>query len=487
MVIAYYANHSYKLIDEVSETVRLAEGMGTSFVLQPQPIRRAIETLKMFHSFCRASNVQHIVAVGTSAVRVAANQAAFLQALKQETGLDLRVLSEEQEGYYGYLGVINAICMNNGYVIDIGGGSTEVTEVYGRTFSRSYSQQVGIVRLTERYITSDPISKRDFQALEDGVEEAFADLDWIKASIGYRLIGVGGTMRNLARIDQKRQRHPLDRLHGYVLSKSMLETTIGVLRKSTLEERQAIRGLNRERADVILAGAVILHHLMTKGGFEELTVSGEGLREGLFYEHFLADQETPVLEDVRQFSIQNLAHLYTYEETHSLKVQELSLSLFDQTRSLHGYGAWERELLGYAALLHDIGVTVGYYDHHKHSAYLVFNSSLRGFNHREIAILAMLVRLHRKGMVDTRDFRAIMADDDQERVLRLGSLLRIAEYLERSKSQVVRDVQVQIADDGGVQVQVLADGDATVEIWDANRRANLFRTAFGRSIAIVAL
>jgi exopolyphosphatase/guanosine-5'-triphosphate,3'-diphosphate pyrophosphatase len=207
----------------------------------------------------------------------------------------------------------------------------------------------------------------------------------------------------------------------------------------------------------------------------------------LFYEHFLADQETPVLEDVRQFSIQNLAHLYTYEETHSLKVQELSLSLFDQTRSLHGYGAWERELLGYAALLHDIGVTVGYYDHHKHSAYLVFNSSLRGFNHREIAILAMLVRLHRKGMVDTRDFRAIMADDDQERVLRLGSLLRIAEYLERSKSQVVRDVQVQIADDGGVQVQVLADGDATVEIWDANRRANLFRTAFGRSIAIVAL
>jgi exopolyphosphatase/guanosine-5'-triphosphate,3'-diphosphate pyrophosphatase len=226
---------------------------------------------------------------------------------------------------------------------------------------------------------------------------------------------------------------------------------------------------------------------MNKGGFEELTVSGEGLREGLFYEHFLAQQTPPILDHVRRFSINNLAYLYDYEEIHARKVQELSFALFDQLRLLHGYGAWERELLGYAALLHDIGVAVGYYDHHKHSAYLVFNSSLRGFTHREIVLLALLVRLHRKGTVNTNEFRAILADDDEERVLRLGALLRIAEYLERSKSQVVDDVQVQVGENGTVLVQVIANGDATVEIWDANRRANLFRTAFGYPIDIVAL
>jgi exopolyphosphatase/guanosine-5'-triphosphate,3'-diphosphate pyrophosphatase len=484
MVMAYEPQRWYKLVDEVSETVRLAEGMKDDALLQPQPMRRSIEALRMFQAFCRGSGVEHVVAVGTSAVRGAANQEEFLEQLRAETGLELRVLSEEQEGYYGYLGVINSLPMTNGYVVDIGGGSTEVTEVYRRNFSRTFSQQVGIVRFTERYINSDPISKKDFRALEEGVASAFAELDWIKAVPGYIMIGLGGTVRNLARIAQKRENHPIGRIHGYILTTNMLDTIIRILKRSDQSEREAIRGLNRERADVILAGAVILRHLMQKGDFQQIQVSGEGLREGLFYEHFLGDNDPPVFANVREFSVRNLTRIYNYEEAHTRKVQEICLHLFDQLRPMHGYGAWERELLSYAALLHDIGVTVGYYDHHKHSAYLVLHSSLHGFTHREIALLALLVRLHRKGSVDTREFRSILAEDDEERAARLGALLRIAEYLERSKSQVVEDVHVQMEADG-VKIQVEANGDATVELWDANRRANLFMSSFGCAVEIV--
>jgi exopolyphosphatase / guanosine-5'-triphosphate,3'-diphosphate pyrophosphatase len=484
VVMACTPRQSFKLVDEVRETVRLAEGVGEDGRLQPEPMRRAVEALRMFHSFCRATEVNHIIAVGTSAIREATNQHEFLDMLREQTGLNLRVLSGEEEAYYGYMGVVNSIAMTDGFVIDIGGGSTEVTEIYGRTFSRAVSRQSGIVRFSERYITSDPISKQDFRTLKKAAAGVFADLDWLNAAPGFVLVGIGGTIRNLARIDQKRRRHPLGRVHGYVITGKAIDTIVNLLRRCNHDERENIAGLNRDRADVILAGAVIVQQLMQQGNFTELVVGGSGLREGLFYEHFLEVQTPPFFADVRAFSVQNLAHVCNYEAAHASRVRHLSLSLFDQTRSLHGYGAWERELLGYAATLHDIGVLIGYYDHHKHSAYLVLNATLNGFSHREIALLAILVRAHRKGSIDTRDYRTILADDDHERAGRLGALLRIAEYLERSKSQVVQDVNVHINGER-VTIQVQSSGDAAVEIWDANRRASLFQNAFACDVAIV--
>lgn len=484
IVMAYQPHLSFKLIDEVSETVRLAEGVGDDRMLQPESMHRAIESLKMFHSFCKASGVQQIVPVATSALREAANQAEFLHLLQQETDLQLRILSGEEEAYYGYLGAVNSLPFTDGVIIDIGGGSTEVTAVRGRAFSTASSQQAGIVRFTEHYVHSDPISKKDFRALERGAADIFEDLDWVKTGAGPMLIGLGGTVRNLARIDQKRRNYPLDRMHGYVFTHQALEEIVDLLRHSDIREREAIPGLNRDRADVILAGAVILYQLMQQGDFAELMVSGQGLREGLFFEHFLAGQEPPLFTDIRRFSVQNLAYLSNYETLHVAKVRDLSLALFDQLQPLHGYSLWERELLDYAATLHDIGVQVGYYDHHKHSAYLVFNSGLLGFTHREIILIALIARNHRKGFADASDFKVILADDDEERLARLSSLLRIAEYLERSKSQVIHDLHVELGTDM-ITIRVHAMGDATVEVWDANRRTTLFKKAFGKDIEIV--
>jgi exopolyphosphatase/guanosine-5'-triphosphate,3'-diphosphate pyrophosphatase len=224
--------------------------------------------------------------------------------------------------------------------------------------------------------------------------------------------------------------------------------------------------------------------MMQQGNFDAIHISGQGLRDGLFYEHFLRHQETPLFENVREFSIHNLARLYNYEPTHVAKVRELSLSLFDKLQPLHSYGAWERELLGYAALLHDIGIQVGYYDHHKHSAYLLANTTLPGFSHREIAILTVLVRSHRKGDVKTGEYSAVLHEDDTERLARLGGILRMAEDLERSKSQVVRDVDIEFEDDT-IRLRLLSNQDTTIEIWNANRRNSLLQKAFGRTVDIV--
>jgi exopolyphosphatase/guanosine-5'-triphosphate,3'-diphosphate pyrophosphatase len=259
---------------------------------------------------------------------------------------------------------------------------------------------------------------------------------------------------------------------------------IDMLRGMSLHQREDVPGLNRDRADLIVAGAVILHTVMKRGKFSQITVSGQGVREGLFYERFLVGENPPLFADLRGFSVQNMARTYNYEAIHAAKVRELSLSLFDQLTPLHGYGAWERELLGYAATLHDIGLAVGYYDHHRHGAYLIQNTALQGFSHREIAMISLMVRYHRKGDVDTAELRALLEDDDTQRIARLAALLRLSEFLERRKSQIIQSLKVEI----GADVRVLArtSGDADIEIWDANRSTGLFRKSYGREMEIMA-
>lgn len=483
VVIGYTPHHSFKLLDEVRETVRLAEGIGEDGQLRPAPMERGVVAMKMFHSFCKSTGVARIVPVATSAVRDATNQAEFLARVARKSGLKLRVLSTEEEAYYGYLGAVNALSLSDAFLVDIGGGSAEVTAIRGRGFIRSLSQPAGVLRFSERYVRSDPISSRDFKALQEAAAASFAHVEWLHDTSSTTLAGIGGTIRTLAEVDQKTSGYPLDRVHGYSFSRTRLNDMIDMFRNMSLRQREEVPGLSRDRADLILAGAVILQQLMEIGRFDEITVSGQGLREGLFYEHFLVGENPPLFSDMRGFSVQNLARIYNYEAIHSAKVRDLSLSLFDQLRPLHGYGEWERELLSHAAILHDIGVAVGYYDHHKHGAYLVINSALQGFSHREIVMLALLVRYHRKGDVSVETYQAILRPSDTERVARLAALLRMAEYLERSKSQVVQGLVVELGDPIRVVTRVV--GDATVEIWDANRRAGLFQKAFGKAIEIV--
>lgn len=483
IVMGYRPHHSFRLLDEVRERVRLAEGIGEDKALQSAPMQRGIEAMKLFRSFCDATGVKHIVPVATSAVREASNQSEFLLQVKKEAGLEMRVLSAEEEAYYGYLGTANGLTLSDAFLIDIGGGSTQVTMIRGRGFVRAFSQPIGALRATDRYVHSDPISKKDFKVLEQAVAETFTDLDWLGSNNGTIMVGIGGTIRTLAEMDRKAHNYPFERVHGYILRRERLELIVEQLRGLTLREREHLPGLGRDRADIILSGAVILLQLMRQSNFESITVSGQGIREGLFYEHFLEGETPPLFPEIRKFSTQNLARLYDYEPIHVAKVRDLSLSLFDQLRELHGYGEWERELLTHAAILHDIGVAVGYYDHHKHGAYLVLNSSLHGFTHREIIILATLVRYHRKGDVKIDEYQDVLVSDDEERIARLAALLRLAEHLERRKSQVIQRLDVEIGD--SVRVLTQRSEDATVEIWDANRRAGFFKKAYGKDIEVV--
>jgi exopolyphosphatase / guanosine-5'-triphosphate,3'-diphosphate pyrophosphatase len=482
IVLAYQPHYAFKLVDEIKATVRLIEGAADSNVLQPAAVDRAVEALRMFGALAAASDVPQVIGIATSAVRDAINQADVLHRISQETGLDFRVVSGEEEAYYGYLGVLNSLPIRDGFIVDIGGGSAQVTLVRGRGFVRAVSLPVGAVRTTERFFRADPPSKSEWRALEDHLDKQFKQLDWFKLAPSMELVGLGGTIRNLANVDQKLQRYPLDLLHAYELTQEQLESLCDELRQRTIKERADLPGLNDERADVILAGALVLRQMMRHSGAQSLHVSGQGLREGVFYEQFLPGLTPPIIPNLRSFAVDNLARAYNYQHIHVAKVRELTLQMFDQLQPLHGYGPWERELLHAAAVLHDIGVDVNYYDHHKHSTYIILNSAMPGYSHRELTLIALLARFHRKGSVDTRDYKGVLEADDESRVAKLAALLRIAEYLERSKSQVVSSVRCKI--DGDVTITCDTVGDASIEIWEANRHTALFRKAYGVNVVI---
>jgi len=485
VVYAYETGVTYKLIDQVRQHVRLAEGLNEGMLLQPAPIERAIETLNLFRSLCEASDVSQVIAVATSAVRDARNQADFLRQVKRRTRLDLRVLTGDEEAYYGYLGVTNTLNVRAGMLFDLGGGSIEITRVAARKPAHSVSLPLGVVRMKERFMPNVPTGRKQAAALRETVAEQFALQGWVAADQGAgSLIGMGGTARALAKLDQEACKYPLERLHGYIVTTDSLDRLIEQM--SGLDERRlmAMPGMHEDRVDVILPGAMVVRELMRAAGYDRFTVSGAGLREGMFFTQFLSGARSPLIRDVRAFSIENTARQYGSWNAHSQHVRKLALQMFDQLHPLHGYGAWEREMLGAAALLHDIGYAISFFDHDEHSQYLILNSDLSAYTHRELALLGLMARYHRKGGIDCEPNCALLEPDDLQRVTVMAAMLRLAEYLERGRRQSVRALTCNV---GAAEIVIAARirGDAAIELWEAGRNTNLLEAAFGRVVRIV--
>lgn len=478
LVVAQYTpGESFKITYEFSRRVRLAEGLAAGGRLQPNAIARAIETLQMFQAYCAANGVQRLAPVATAATRDAANQAEFLRQVQQTTGLKLRVLTGEQEAYYGALGVINGSGLRDGLVMDVGGGSAQVSVVRGGKFQSGQTTPLGAVRLTEEFFPNARATMDQVKALARHLDQTFARLEWMKRS-GGRFVGLGGGIRTLARIDRDQREYPLRLLNGYELELENIEALIERLRALPVNERaRRIPGLPSDRADVMLAGAMVVAAALRRVGTDRLTVSDHGLREGLLYEAFLKRQAPPVIPNLRTFSVLNLARIYGYFSQHEEQVAQLAVSLFDQLKRRHGFGVAEREYLWAAATLNDIGTAVNYQDHHKHSAYLILSAGLPGYSHRETVLIALLCLYHRKGKADVDAYRAVLAKGDGERIRKLGALLRLAEALDSSRTQDVAEVKVRAF---GQQVRLTVAGrrDVRWEAGEAQRNALLFQDAF---------
>ena len=479
----------WRRTDEIHEAVRVGEGLDAAGELQPGPMERALETIELFAHFCRATGIDDVRPVATSAIRDATNQRDFLESARGRSGLTVEVLSPEDEARYGYLAAVNSTTLADGVALDLGGGSMQLSHVKARQATDMRSWPLGAVRMTERFLPGDTTKRKQLKALRAHLADALATAGWLPdaGADGGRLAGIGGTVRNLAAAAELAADLPSFGVQGFLLTRKALDGLVDDFAEMTPAERGAVPGIKPERGDLILAGAVTIQSVMELGDFDALEVTEAGLREGVFYSTLLEGRDPPLFEDVRRDSVLNLAATYSTDFAHAEHVARLALGMWDALgeAGAHPCDPRERELLWAASMLHDIGTAVDYDDHHKHSRYLILNAGLPGYTTRETALIGQVARYHRKGSPSLGVAGPLARDGDEAALVRCSALVRVGEQLERSRDQSVHDAHVGV-DDGHVELRLDAEDDVTIACWAAQRQSELFERAFGRELNVSA-
>ena len=413
---------SYRLIYQEKESVRLSENMWGTHELTEEAMERSLRALKGFVHMADAMEVDTIKAVATAAVRLAKNGDAFIKSVKERTGLDLEHIAGEEEARLGFLGVINTIGLKDFIIFDLGGASTEITLVRNRHITKSVSLPIGALTLTGTYQKGDEYTPKELDKLTKVVKKTIKEHTWLR-NVKLPLLGIGGTARNIAKMDQRKLSYPITKLHNYEIPHHRFHEILEEVKGKSLEERKKISGLSSERADIIIAGLTIVEELFNYVNTKTLVVGGCGLREGLFYdyygEHYLGGNS--IIDDILVHSAENvLLGMTKHELVHAKYITDLAIKLYDELEPLHRADKNTRRCLIAASLLHDI-VEQAF------SAFLVMNS--HGLTPKEY-----------------KNFLYGKLLDQEQRLLgqKISIILALAEALDESHEQFIRHLSVNL-------------------------------------------
>lgn len=493
LIVQVRPDLSFEVIDREKAMVRLGAGGLSGRRLTQRSMHAALEALRRFRRLVDAHQVDEVLAAATSATREALNGSEFLAQVTRATGFRPRMISGEQEARFIHQAAVHGVHVGRGRaaVIDIGGGSMEVTLGTGSAVQLARSFKLGVIRMTERFVRTDPLQPRDEARLEEAVRATAADYCGQVADAGFdRVIGTSGTILSLGTMAAALDRGQAPReLRNLTVTARQIRRLRKELTASSLEERLALPGMDARRSDLIVAGAVVLDTTLRLLGATELTLCDLALREGLLLDYIRRHRreiaQADAIPDVRRRSTVELAERCGYQADHAAHVARLALALFDQTRTIHELTDREREWLEYAALLHDIGVHISYARHHKHSHYLITNGDLRGFHPDEIGVMALVARYHRRGTPKrTHEEWAALDAPHRKAVRVLAAILRLAESLDRSHAQVVTGLTLSRAGKGHT-LTCQSSGDAELEIWAAQRHSAPFARLLGGPVSIV--
>lgn len=444
-------NGSYRLIYQEKESIRLSEGMWETNYLTEAAMKRAINALQVFSHMAEIMKTTHVYAVATAAVRFSRNGKAFIKRVYEETGITLTCISGEEEARLGFLGVINTIGLDNFVLFDLGGASTEVSLVENRQVVRSVSLPMGALTLTGMFQHGTELTTKEYDIMIAHIQMLLEDEPWLK-QIGWPLVGIGGTARNMAKIDQRSHEYPIAKLHNYELKYSRIVEILELVTSKSLAQRRKIPGLSQERADIIVAGAALIQQLSKYVGAKSMYIGGSGLREGLFYDYYGKHymNTSGVIDDILMHSAENvLLSMPQNDLDHVKYTANLADTIFEQWQSLHGCNERIRKLLMVAALLHDMGKQINYYSHARHSAYMLVNSNLYGISHVEQAICAFIVMNshgYTNKLYKTSEYAKLLGSGHKTIIAKMSLILSVAEAIDESHEQLAVSVSSVITD-----------------------------------------
>lgn len=491
---------AFTIIDREKETVRLGN-FAADGNLSQGAMERCIAALKRCRAIAHSFNAEDIIAVATSAVREARNGQAFLERVEHEVDLSINLIAGTEEARRIYLGVLSGMEFHHRphAIIDIGGGSTELILGTGEPHRFLSSTKVGAVRLTAALVKTNPISDEEFGYLRAHIrgrmELPVGDLKrHLKPDETPRLVGTSGTAECLAAlVAQERLGFVPDPLNGFQMSRQELDGWVERLRQMTFKERLALPEMSARRAEIIVAGAVILQETMDLLGSSSLTICERALREGVVVDwmltHGLIENRMQFQSSIRERSVRATAQKYQVPEDRSDRITRFALDLFDATKGkLHHWDTPERELLWAAAVLHNCGHFISHSSHHKHSYYLIRHGELLGYTETELEVIANISRYHRKSIPKKKHetFQSLTTKHHRQMVIELSAMLRIAVALDRRGIGAIKDVTYQY--DEATKTLKLAvkpsyfQDDCSSELWNLEDKKVWFAELFNVTV-----
>jgi exopolyphosphatase/guanosine-5'-triphosphate,3'-diphosphate pyrophosphatase len=449
--------------------------------------------LRRYRRLIATHKVDEILAVATSAVREARNGEEYLRRVRAETGIRPRLISGAEEAELIWLAALHSIHLQDqrALVIDIGGGSLELA-LGGSRLERVASEKLGSLRLSERFVGSDPLSARDEARLVAHVQAALGPhLSELREAGFDCAVGTSGTILALGALAAEMETGRLpEQLHHVSVRADTLRALRRRLVGLDLRARQRLPGVDQRRADMLVAGAIVLDHVLSGVGASRLTLCEWALREGLLLQYIHGNRrslaQAAAYPDVRRRSVMDLVERCRVNAKHAGHVARLALLLFDATRKRHRLDASGRALLEYAALMHGAGRLISHEDADQHTYYLVTHGDLRGFTPPEIEVMACVARHHRRGRPRRKDAGyGSLRRRERRRVRVLAGLLRLADALDRTHRQVVSGLAA-VDRPGLLRLRIEARGEAEIELWGAQRRVGLLERALDVALRVEA-
>lgn len=475
---------AYRVIDDEKETTRLGTGLQSTGALQEEPMQHSAEALRAFLAIGRNLNVDQVRAVATAAVRSASNGPAFVERLRNELDLDVEVITAEEEGRLVFVSAAAHFPMSGrSVVVDIGGGSVEVVAAIGSQIEHIASVPLGARVVSERFVDADPISDAGFKRMKKYIRSTLRGAVAESGESAQLLIGSGGSVTSAGAMVASLRGRSTDQLHGFEVTRAEVMRLLADLSRSSAEMRRKMAGLPPERADIILAGILVLAEVMKLAGAASLFVNARGIREGIIIDTVrrCEAQSRPLdqREAVRRFGAQ-----CRYDEAHAEQVARLSLEIFDQLARPLALDPDVRPVLEAAAWVHDVGYHVAYDRHHRHTYHLVMHSGLPGFTSRELRRVAATARYHTKALPKaSHEAWGSLDSADRAIVEPAAAILRLADGLDRGRAGHVSHVKAAI-NGHCVEFVLHGEGDMHPEIYGSEKKRDLFERVFGLPVTV---
>ncbi|HBA73440.1 MAG: exopolyphosphatase [Geobacteraceae bacterium GWC2_55_20] len=486
IVVEVDSQGRFMVLDDEKAAVRLGENMAASGAISPPAFARAVDAMSRIRKLIDGLKVSEVEAVATSAVRSASNGVELVGVLTRELGREIRIISGEEEADLVAISARHNFDMSGKryMIIDIGGGSVEIMSAVANLVESCYSLQLGAVLMTDRFLLSDPVKETEIDKLRRHVRVELKNIFTDEKPIVQSFISSGGTITALASMVMSMRRQVFSSLHGFEVLRSEIVHLLAMLVRKDIKALRSVPGLNPDRADIIVAGLVVIDELMKFFSANIMLVNERGIREGLIIRCMKRLQLLPESSVQRTWkaSVLEFARSCHFDEPHSRHVAKIALNIFDELAKEFKLKKTDRKLLEAAALLHDVGYFISYNSHHKHSHHLIRHADLFGFTPREREMTALIARYHRKSLPKKKhDEFARLDAKDQLMVCQLGGVLRLADGLDRRRSGLVEVVALR-HDDSAYRLRLLGTEDISVEIFGGNAKKDLFEKSFAGNV-----